>query len=1382
MNQLISTINKSSFKVLTKNVTLFVSVLTLFFGLNSFSQNRNLSFKHLSIKNGLSQNGVMAIFKDSKGYMWFGTRDGLNMYDGYEFTIYRHDDIKPGSISNNFISTIKEDGNGILWIGTNNGLNSFNRATKKFTTYTNNPNDNTSISNNFIISILCTKEGDIWVGTENGLNLKTKNSKSFEKFFNTAHNPTSISSNKIITIFQDSKKNIWIGTETGGLNKFVKNDKQFISYKHNPSNPNSIASNNIISISESNDHRLWIGTGDKGISILEKNGKFSHIERQEKSKNTLSSNIIRKIVFDEFNNVWIATFDGLNYYNPKTNKFEVYKNTSKIQNSISHNSIRSLFLDNQGFLWAGTYFGGLNLLNLKSKQFKHFQYNPTNKESISYNVVGPMVEDDKKNIWIGTEGGGLNYFNYENQTFEKVSDFYGKKMSSKTIKSLLIDKNKNLWIGTYLDGLLLVDFKNKTSKKFTFENENVPMLAKNSVVSLLEDHSGKIWIGTESGLNLYDPKKQSMVAIPLRNGANPIMCLHEDRKKNIWIGTKLHGLVLLEKGTIKHFINDPKNPKSISHNSIYTIFEDSKNQLWFGTYGGGLDLLNKKTGGFDKFRVRDGLVNDIVYNIIEDNKNNLWLSSPNGISNLNPTTKNIKNYTTNNGLPIEEFNIGSSLKHSQGEIFFGGFNGMMNFYPEKIQGSRILPNLRFTELKLSNKNVSPNDNNQLLTKPLSETESITFTHNQNIFTIEYTAVNFEDLGQNQYAYKLEGLEKDWNYVENKRSATYTNLEEGKYTFKVKAANNDGIWNEKSINLKIVKLPPYWKTFEAYFIYMLILAGLFMVIKKYFLIKLNLENNLKLEKLEKQQIEDLIKLKLKFFTNISHDFRTPLTLIHAPLQELIEANENNESQGHLLLIRKNVNFMLRLINQLMDFRKLETSSMSLCLVYEPITPLIKEIMYSFQEQAKAQKIKFLFISKIAESEFYFDRDKIEKILYNLLSNAFKHTPDNGNITVEIYTNMISNDEYNNFMEISIKNTGHGIQEKNLDSIFSSFFQENEQDGNTQSGTGIGLSLVKNLIEIHKGYVNVKSEIDKQTEFIIGIPINDIYKNEEKLKIQQHWDIEKKEKQETPTHSSDNCSKKIKKHSVLVVEDNNDLRNFLVQTLSNEYEVFSAENGEIGLNMSLSNKPNVIISDIMMPIMNGLELCEKLKNNPKTSHIPIILLTARNTKTIELDSYNTGANDFISKPFDIKLLKSKIHSIINSTDSIKNRSRNEIFLNDSEINNNTGDEEFLKKISNFIRDNITDTDLNVNKTGIELGISRVHLYRKIKKITGKTPVEFIKDFRLNVAVKLLEQNIYNINEVCYKVGFQDVGYFRKCFKKKHNITASEFVSKSKKIEIN
>lgn len=1344
-----------------------------------FGQRTNAYFQRLSAKQGLSQNSVMVIFKDSQGYMWFGTRDGLNRYDGYTFTIYRHDGRDKYSLSNNYIRCIAEDNEGVIWVGTEDGLNAFDRSSETFNVYRNDPKDNSSISDNRITSILTAKNGDVWFGTQNGLNFKKSGSNVFQHYFKMVHDENSISSNHIQSIFQDEKLNLWIGTKFGGLNKLINGTDKIKRYQHDPLNHQSLGSDGVRSITMDEKKQLWIGTDD-GIDILNTSQDvFTHLKHIKNEPNSLSNNLIRSMVFDNEGNLWIATYDGLNYYHVNEGTFECYFNAVEDEQSISHNSIRSLYIDELGILWAGTFYGGLNILRPNARQFEHFQHNPFVEGSISYDVVGALAEADQGNIWVGTQGGGLNYFNISTGKFTLVDNLYNQPIKGKTIKSLLIDSEQNLWIGTHLNGLQKIDHNTEQIHSFQVNQNSTNNPGDNSIISLLEDQTGKIWIGTNTGLYMLNQEfKLEQIEFPYSNVA--ITSIYQDSKQNIWIGTSKNGLVVFKNGTIAKYNSDLNKSGTISHNSIYEIYEDNKQQIWIGTYGGGLNLFDEETEKFKSYDVNDGLVNNIVYNIELDQEQNMWISTPSGISKFNPEKEAFKNYTPSNGLPLNEINAGSSLSHSNGKIFLGGIDGLMSFVPELVRDNQITSDIILTELKLFNEPVLPNDATQLLKKPINQTSEVIFNHDQNIFTIDFIALNYSQAGNNQYAYKLEGLESNWNYVGKQLSATYTNLSAGTYTFKVRTANSDGIWSDKIASLKIIKLPPYWRTNWAYLSYAILSLIFFLVVRRDFLIKLKLQNKIKLEQLEKHQLEDLTQLKLRYFTNISHDFRTPLTLIHAPLQQMINKITNHDTKSQLLLIKKNVNVLLRLVNQLMDFRKLESNKLSLQLTNEKIIPFIKEVSLSFKEYARLQNINYVFKSRVPNDKIWFDKDKVEKILYNILSNAFKHTNETGSVSVDIHKQEIAKKLY---VEIRIRNSGPGIEKQDLDSIFDRFYQGSTQYEQSQQGSGIGLSLVKNLIELHKGYINVESELNEFTEFIIGIPLTDIYEDQEKINIQSSADYnsnytsnplnEKAEKVEPHVHNN---------VSVLVVEDNHDLRSFICKLFESEYNVLSAENGEVAYDIIKKDHVDIIISDIMMPMMSGTELCIKIKGDPKTNHIPVILLTARTSVSAELDGYGVGADDFISKPFNGEVLKSKVINLVKSRININKRARQEVLLTESDINNNSADEKFLEKFSEYIRDHIDDTELNVNKISEELGLSRVHLYRKIKNITGISPVEFIRNFRLSVAAKLLEQDDYNINEICYKTGFQDASYFRKCFKQKYGIPATKYAEQHGSLKIN
>ena len=1367
-----------------KHLVYFLLLLFTPFHL-AHSQEKVAFFDNFSVKGGLSQNSIMVIHKDSEGFMWFGTKDGLNKFDGYRFTTYRHDLDNENSIPGNFIKSISEDTEGKLWIGTNNGLCSFNKASQRFTVYRHNPKIESTISDNNILSIVCRENGNIWIGTKKGLNLLKKGKKGFQRYFTDRTKTHTLTNDYINTLYEDDEQTLWIGTRNGGLHQLVHKDG--ISFK--PFKPTGTQvgkiNKDIKSVLKLN-NQLWIGTA-KGVYAFHKNeASTNYTQIDLKINDLLSNTIIRSIVADEKNNLWIGTYDGLNYFDSKTKKIEIFKNEPSKQGSLSHDSVRSLYIDNSDILWVGTFFGGLNILRTKGIQFRHFKKNPFVKNSLSYDVISEMTEDTHGNIWIATEGGGLNFYNYQENTFKHIQSFGGQKISSKTIKSILLDSNGDLWLGTHLNGLYKLNLSTNKLSHYIINKEPSKSSGEKSIIELQEDKNGTIWVGTSKGLYQFNPKTLQSQKVNLGITTPVISSIFQDSDNNLWFGTISNGLLLYNNGVKAHYLTNENTSESIGNNSINSIYEDSNKRLWVGTDGGGLNRFDKQHKSFIRYTIKDGLVNNIVHGIEEDKDEKLWISTSGGLSKFNPNSGFFRNYTPNNEIPISEFNKDAVLKHSSGQLFFGGFNGLLSFWPKQMMDTPVTAKIVLTGLKLFNEDVIPNDETGLLTQSINKTKNLEFTHEQNIFTIDFVGLNYEQLGRNQYAYMLEGLETHWNYVGNKNSATYTNLSSGNYTFKVKAGNTDGVWGDDILTVNIKKLPPYWATLWAYIIYFTIAISLFFLIRKYFLIKLNLENRLKLQRLEKEQVESLTKLKLQFFTNISHDFRTPLTLIHGPLQELRSKMGNSEMKGHIDLISKNVNLMLRLINQLMDFRKMNSGNLSLNVQLEPLVPFIREVAFSFQEHAKKTDINFTVNTQLGNDNFWFDKDKIEKILYNLLSNAFKHTPKEGSITLDIFTATVE-DKTN--IQIKVKNTGHGIEKEEIDKIFNRFYQSKHGNKSRKMGTGIGLSFVQDIVKLHKGDISLNSKIDEYTEFIISIPAYDAYTNEEKIYVDSSVNTQRNDTDTIVdnllSHKKNETSKKTtptKSSTILIVEDNMDLRNFLIHTFSPLYHVIAAENGKQGLDIAHKELPDLILSDIMMPIMSGTEMCQELKQDIKTKHIPIILLTARTANSIELDSYDYGADDFVPKPFDIEILKSKAANLITTKSNIIDFARHKVLLTEENINKNSADEEFFIKISEYIKKNIENPKLNVQHASEELGLSRVHFYRKVKKITGKSPVEFIRDFRLSVAAELLEQNNYNINEICYKTGFQDISYFRKCFKKKYNVSASAYSSRLRQDVIN
>lgn len=1334
-----------------------------------------ISFDKLSVKHGLSQVSVLSIFRDSHGYLWFGTRDGLNRYDGLAFKVFRSNG-KANSISNNFIRSMDEDANGLLWIGTEGGLNSFDQSTGIFKTYSSDLNNPDAISNNRVLSVLCASNGDIWVGTENGLNLKKRNSNRFIKFFLDNNGAQVLSDNHIYSLFEDKAHNIWIGTRFGGLYRYEPAINRFTGYGHDPADTSTISSSFITSIAEDRTGAIWVGTSN-GLNVISLNGSIRHVKHQPNDQNSLSNDFIRSLAFDHSGNLWIATYKGLNYLDISRRKFQVYEKENWNSRSLSDNSIRSLLYDKNGFLWIGTYFGGINIVNPASSSFLLVGASPSNDNSLSNYAIGSMAEDKSGNVWIGSEGGGLFYYDKKSQKVETISSFNGKTLNLYTIKSLLVDSKGNLWVGTYLNGLFLLDHHSRKLTRFT-STEGPGAIRDNTVLALREDQWGNVWIGTDAGLNKYDPKTRLLSDVNLNNDPTheepSIACLFEDTMNNLWIGTKTHGLIRYSNGTIISYTHIPNHKASLSSNAVYSIREDLNKNLWIGTYGGGLNLMNREKGTFKKLSQKDGLLNEIVYGIQEDHRNNLWITTPAGISRYDQVSGTFRNYTPGNSIPIDELNENSLLRHSSGLIFIGGLKGLLMFHPQKITENRIEPKLVFHNLKVFSKSILPGDETQLLKASLDKTTSIELSHDQNVFTIEYGAFSYPNTGTNRYAYILEGFDREWNFTGPVTSATYTNLDAGSYIFKVRVANGNGLWSGNIKTLKINKLPPPWKTTWAYLAYACLGVLLFWVVRKYLMVNLQLENKLELEKLEKKQIEKLTQMKLDFFTNISHDFRTPLTLIHSPLDDMIRKTRDAELQKGLISIKRNSGFMLRLINQLMYFRKIENENTPLNVIKCAITPFVRDIMGSFQDLAVSRRIHFSIHSEITEQKLLIDKEKIEKVLYNILSNAFKYTPDGGEISVTVQLASVAHEHSQSlqYVEVSIKNSGMGIAETDLKNIFNRFYQTDNQNHNHYS-TGIGLSIAKDLVELHQGYLKAKSEYGHYAEFLIGIPVDGSYSRDDRAGIvpRATGEVNKKWSGRNEALPSGN-------YSLLIVEDNLELRSFLEDKFKGDFSVVTAGNGEEAL-ISIANAlPSIIISDILMPRMSGLELAKIVKSDKRTCHIPVLLLTEKGTATTEIDSYRVGADDFISKPFNLDLLRHKISNLISSKEKLREHSRKEVLLKDNQVNSGSSDHRFLQRFSDYLRLNIADPELSISKAGHDLGLSRVHLYRKVKAVSGKSPIEFIRDFRLSVAAKLLEQNNLNVNEICDEVGFQDLGYFRKCFKQKYGVTPKDYASKADK----
>lgn len=1372
---------------------LFIAVLLFGIPIQAIAQATKAVFKHLTINEGLSQNTVYSILQDHEGYIWIGTTDGLNKYDGYDFTIYKHDINDKNSLTNSQINALLEDKKGDLWIGTADGINFYDRKRDLFThIYT--LSKRSSETNDYITAILQDKKGNIWVSTYDGLKLYDAATKTFIKY--QSGDETDMQSKKVQTIFEAGNDVLWVGTNKN-LKLFDINTRRYITIPPVLANNGLLKNSGIRSIKKDKKGTYWIGTEVAGVFNYDPVAQTCVNYRQENGNaNSLLSDIVRDIFIVNSGEVWIGTRDGLSVL--KDGRFRNYQYDKYDPDALSHNSVRYIMQDRSGNVWVGTFAGGVNIFYAGSNNFVHLGEQIGASPGLSHRVVSSILSNGNGTFWVGTEGGGLNYVDRKNNQYKAFPILdKGKQLKSNNVKSLAKDDQGNIWVGAY-DGLAYFNVKTSSLSIYRSLN-NYPNPVENQIYALSATADG-VWIGTNgAGLQFMD--KSGNITNYIHNSkdagsisSNSVSSILKDVKGDgYWIGTQ-QGLNYLDLRSQKftQYKHTDGDKYSLNYNSVLTVFCDAQQRLWLGTEGGGLSYFDQKTHKFYPIASQQGLSNSVVHAINQDKAGNLWVSSNKGLVRIsfkrfgvpfNSSDLSISNYTITDGLQSNQFSSNATAADANGELLFGGINGISYFDPTKIEVNKFKPPVVFTDFLIRNKTVSLTDEGSPLTAQVNETGQITLTHDQGFISFKFAALNFINPEKNQYAYKMEGFkgDDDWHYVGDQRMATYTNLNAGTYYFKVKAANNDGIWNDQSRSIKLIVLPPWWKTWWAYLLYASCIGGLLYTFYYYSFKTERLKNELLFEQLSHEKDQELSQRKLTFFTNISHEIKTPLTLILAPLEKLVSMNEgNNKIQNQLMLMQRNGERLIRLINQLLDFRKFESGNMALQAAEGNIVRFVNEVFIAFESYAVSKNITFGFDSKAEDIRVYYDRDKLEKILYNLLSNALKFTPEGGKITVSVKA-----DDKN--VVIGVEDNGPGIPEEDQGKIFELFNHFN-YSRNSIHGTGIGLAFSKGLVELHHGELSVQSRVATDTEngytcFTVKLPLGKSHLKPEDIdrefkdseNISQYHSLGVNLEQpliNTAEPVADTADKPI----MLIVEDNPEVLNFVASTFAAKYNVHKAGDGQKGWQMAAEIIPDIIISDVMMPNMNGIELCNKVKSDIRTSHIPIILLSARTPLIFKIEGLETGADDYITKPFSVNVLEARVSNLVASRKKLRDRYRQEITLQPTNVAITSPDEKFLTKVMKFIEDNISEPNLTVEELGKEIGMSRVTLYRKIKALTNQTAIEFIRGVRIKRAAQLLEQNKFNVSEISYMVGFMDVDYFRKCFKEQFGHTPKEYMHHS------
>jgi len=1337
----------------------------------------NLSFKYLNINNGLSNNHVSDVLEDSKGFLWFSTSYGLNKWDGYEMEIFKYELDNENSISSNFVLCLEEDHSGNIWIGTLSGIVRYNYSQKKFYRYSSSFDQDDKVPSTYIRRILVDKTDCVWIATNFGLCKYIPETDSFERI---QFGPTK-SKEQILNIYELSSGEVVFQTPFG---LFQYNSSTRIFNKMEFPGLISLPSLNlsVVHLCFTSSNRLLIGSEMGLINYNLATHNYSIYKHNPQLKNSLSSNIISVIKEDSQHNIWIGTKDGgINLFQKATDDFQVFKSGSLNGKNLSNNIVTVIFEDSYKNIWIGTQEGGLTYFGGKEALFHHYENQPFDQHSLSNNKVSAFLQDEDGVIWVGTGNGGLNRFNQFDGTFDQVQ-FESEAVSPSILGMCSV--GSKLYIVGWGFGFQQFDTQTKRFSEVKAKPGALPQKAPLNIKGLGTDSKGNIWLANHAndGIYIYNPHENVFY-----NAQNPgnfnsellsvpfSVTMKQDLKGRIWI-VSYTGLYLYD-GTYHRFVTTPKNAETISSDYIYTLFIKSDSTIWIGSTNG-LDKLIDTDGEFRFERCSQKYnLPDNVKAIQEDDEGTLWLSTNQGLTQFNTKTKTSRNFQFNDELPVQELFERSSLKAKNGELFFGSTSGFFKFNPKKIDKGNEIPKIYISDFQIYNESQIPGAPNSPLKVSITETDTLILTHKQSAISFEYVALDYNNQRSTEYAYILDGFSGNdkWSFVGNKRFASYTNLSPGEYTFRVRTASGRQLNEGSEASVKLIIKPPLWRTKWAYIVYLITFLFSLFLFQRSVIYREKLRTELRLEKMEMKNVRETSLMKLRFFTNISHEFRTPITLIKAPIEKLINNDKqlsDKERNYHYELILNSTNKLLNMVNQLLDYRKLEAGS----LVLEPsmgdLVAFCRKIWENFSYLASQKQITYRFHTEMESLYFAFDADKLDKALSNLLSNAFKFTPAEG--VIELQVQRANASELSNFVEcieISVKDSGIGIPEKDIEFIFDHFYMVSNEKNRAIPGSGIGLTLAKEMIELHKGRIIVQSKEGEGSEFTIYLPLNIEVLNksnqiavsettaEEILPDESEADVHKLFETDVPT--------------LLIVEDDEELQRFLVHELSLNYKILLAKNGEEGFQKAISELPNLILSDVMMPQMNGIELCRKIKSDERTSHMPVILITARYSQEKEIEGLESGADAYVLKPFNLQVLMLQISNLLFSRKELIEKFRTGTSLSFDESGIESKDQKLMQDIIDLIVENISNDKINAAFIADKLYISRSLLYIKLEALSGQTVNEFIRNIRLKKAVHMIENSDMTFTEVAYATGFTSQSYFSRSFAKQFGCSPTEYV---------
>ncbi|MFN8207542.1 MAG: two-component regulator propeller domain-containing protein [Bacteroidales bacterium] len=1375
---------------ISKKVLAGISLVFLFLFSYTETDCQELRFDHLTYSQGLSNSHISDIYQDSTGFIWLCTEDGLNRFDGYSFRVYRNLPDNPESLSDNNIINICGNRGDDFWVATYTGVAKYSSSLDRFHTYPLKDSLGHIIDVQ-VHYVTVTNSGKVLVGTNIGLFEYIEPAGGFQPVQAGQSKTGHILRSNISCLYEDRDQVLWMGMFVDGVYRIGKGGiPEMITFTRGKED--LLKNNKVLNIYEDSRNIIWIST-ENGLYGYDKSaGKVD--PKLVFRAPVLPHPLVNTVYEDSRKNLWVGSDGGLGLLDPETGTFRFHTHNDLDENTISHNAVSVVFEDGQRNLWTGTKEEGVNIARTHVLNIQSLQKRTGTGNGLNYSYVLSVLEDRNGEVWIGTNGGGLNRYNKTTKSVkyytprDKIPGFPG----SDAIQCLFEDSRGLIWIGSYGGGLTQYDARTGKFLTYLHRPGDEKSISSNVVNAVYEDSRRRLWIATHGGFSLFDRKTASFSNYSRNEGSpgsqlssNFVSSFIEDQQGFLWVGT-YKGLNRYnpQTGFIENFSHS-KTPGSISNNIIYCFYADADGEIWIGT-ANGLNRYNPVKGNFTAYFEKDGLPNNTINAVTGDENGNLWISTNKGIAMFDPGSGKIISFTTEDGLPGMEFHHGSYFKSADGTLYFGCKKGLSWFNPGSLKTIRYQYPLVITDFRIFSESIFPGDDSPL-EQTILKTDVIRLRHSQSFISFGFTALNFVNQSKDVFRYRLEGLEENWITLSPEvRMASYSNLPPGNYIFHVKVTNQI-TQNEAERQLRVIVHPPFWKSSISYVIYWLLLVIAGFAFYGYMKGRSRSRQKLLVERMEKEKVIEINQAKLRFFINVSHEFKTPLTLILSPLEKLIyrEKELSPEERGGLYrLIYRNASRLSRLINQIMDLRKLDAGNMELYTSQTEVVEFIYEVTAYFEEQARNHAIDFRIRQTEDQVIAWVDREKFEKILFNLISNAFKYTPDGE--TIELTVGKADREEsgaIEGALKIVVSDTGTGIPTELQGRVFDRFFQAVADGHPNPASTGIGLSIVREFVELHHGKITLSSIQGKGSTFTVYIPLGTKHLKPEEIVTHpgehffayshvEEFSENEPESVEKPTENPGSELNRVRK-KILVVEDNYELRNFLMDNLEEYYDVYEAADGEEGLTLVQEVLPEIVISDVMMPKMTGIELCRAIKSDVKISHIPVVLITVLDAQTSQIEGLESGADDYLTKPFSIQVLELKIRNLMDTRRKLVGKFMQEVDPDVKVMASNKTDERFLLKATAIVEKNLANPDFSAEDFAHQLGMSRSNVHVKLRALVNQSSTEFIRTLRIKTAARLLATTDLNVSEVSFKVGFNNISYFNRCFKKHFSMPPSDYI---------